>query len=136
MTKKDKPVYSYVRRGNALLPELEYDTGLLEGVAQGERVRVEIKQWRNTKRNRAYWAMLGEVVTALELPYSAEKLHDLAKMKNGVIELLLLPDGTPIATPGSIAFEKMTEAEFVAFFNKVQKWLAETYGWVSEREAA
>ncbi len=36
----DKPVYSFLRKGNSLVPELEYDAHALDGIAQGQRVRV------------------------------------------------------------------------------------------------
>ncbi len=133
--KSDKPVYAFIRKGNSLVPEMDFDAGALDGIAQGERVRIEIKQWRNSGRNRAYWAMLNDVVEACGLKYRPEKLHDIVKMKNGVIDLVMLPDGTPIATPGSISFEAMTENEFVDYFRKAEEWLAETFGYV-HREAA
>lgn len=131
----EKPIYAFIRKGNALVPETDFDLGALDGIAQGERVRPNITQWRNTDRNKAYWAMLGDVVQACGLPYRSEKLHEIAKMKNGVIELVMLPDGTPIATPGSISFEAMPENEFVDFFRKVEKWLADTFGYVREQTA-
>lgn len=133
--KSEKPIYAFQRVKNALVPEMSFDLAALDGIAQGERVRVEIKQYRNSGRNRAYWAMLNDVVEACGLKYRAEKLHDIAKMKNGVIDLLMLPDGTPIATPGSISFEAMTEQEFVDFFRKVEAWLSETFGYVRQEAA-
>lgn len=133
--KPEKPVFAFMRRGNALFPEMAFDLAALEGVAQGERVRVEIKQFRNSGRNRAYWKMLSEVVDACGLKYRSEKLHEIVKMKNGVIDLVMLPDGTPIATPGSISFEAMTEQEFVDYFRKAEAWLSETFGYVRSEAA-
>ena len=73
----DKPVYSFVRKGNALWPELEYDAHALDGIAQGQRVRVDIKEWRNVERLRAYWAMLHDVVAATGANrLTAERLHE------------------------------------------------------------
>lgn len=134
--KSEKPVHAFIRKGNSLVPEMDMDLAALDGIAQGERIRVDLKQWRNSGRLRAYWSMLQEVVSSCGLPYRAEKLHEIAKMKNGVIDLVMLPDGTPIATPGSISFETMPEQEFVDFFRKVEAWLAETYGYVREEKAA
>ena len=51
---KDKPVFAFIRRGNALVPELDYDLSALDGIAQGQRIKLEIKQWRNLDRLRAY----------------------------------------------------------------------------------
>ncbi len=129
----DKPVYSFVRKGNALWPELEYDAHALDGIAQGQRVRVDIKEWRNVERLRAYWAMLHDVVAATGANrLTAERLHEVAKLQNGCVDVILLPNGTPVAVPSSIAIDKMSEPEFVAFFQKVRQWLAETYGYAGE----
>jgi len=135
MSKREKPVYGFVRKGNALVPAMNYDMAALDGVAQGELVNIEIKQFRNTPRLRAYFAVLREVINACDLPYTKEKLHEIIKLQNGVIDPVTLPSGLTIAIPGSISFEKMSEAEFQSFFKKAEKWLAETYGYVREEVA-
>lgn len=134
--KPEKPVYSFIRRGDALVPEMEYDRRALDGIAQGQRVRVDLKEWRNLDRLKAYWSMLHEVVAATGANgLTAERLHEVAKLQNGCVDVVMLPSGMPVAIPSSIALDKMSEPEFIAFFQKVEAWLAETYGWVSEREA-
>jgi hypothetical protein len=135
--KPEKPVYSFIRKGNTLVPELNYDLRALDGVANGQRVRIEVKEWRNLDRLRAYWSMLHDVVAATGANgLTAERLHEVAKLQNGCVDVVLLPNGTPIAIPASIALDKMSEPEFIAFFQKVEEWLARTYGFVSERVAA
>lgn len=134
--KPEKSVYAFRRRGNALVPDMDMDLRALDGVANGQRVRIEVKEFRNLDRHRAYWAMLHEVVTATECALSPERLHDVIKLETGLIEHVRLPTGFMVALPGSIAFDKVSEAEFVAFFNAAERWLAETYGWVSERKDA
>lgn len=132
--KPDKPVYAFVRKGNALVPEMDFDARALDGIKQGQRVRIEIKEWRNLDRHRAYWAMLHDVVAATECALTPERLHDVIKLEAGLIEHVRLPNGYMVALPGSIAFDKVSEAEFIAFFNAAERWLAETYGWVPERD--
>ena len=135
--RSDKPVYSFIRKGNVLMPEMNYDLRALDGVANGQRVRIEVKEWRNLDRLRAYWSMLHDVVAATGANgLTAERLHEVAKLQNGCVDVVLLPIGTPIAIPASIALDKMSEPEFIAFFQKVEEWLARTYGFVSERAAA
>lgn len=135
--KPEKPVYSFVRRGNYLVPELEYDCNALTGIAQGQRVRVDIKEWRNLDRLKAYWAMLHEVVAATGAnSLTAERLHEVAKLENGCVDLIMLPSGLPVAIPASIALDKMSEPEFVAFFEKVKEWLARTYGFTPSADGA
>lgn len=128
----ERPAYAFQRINNSLVPEMSFDLAALDGIAQGERVRIEIKQWRNSGRNRAYWSILSDVVAACGLTLTPEKLHEVLKLENGVIELIRLPTGMTVAIPGSISFEKMTEQEFVDFFRKAEAWLAETYGYVRE----
>lgn len=135
MAKKDKPVYAFVRRGNMLVPEMQRDIDALQGIAQNQRVHVDIKEWRNLDRLRAYWAMLGEVVAATEAAPTPERLHEVVKLETGIVDLIRLPNGMTVAIPGSIAFEKMSEDEFVAFFKGAEKWLGENYGYVREERA-
>ncbi|WP_418460417.1 DUF1367 family protein [Brucella intermedia] len=107
----------------------------LDSIRNGELVKVEIKQFRNVSRHRAYWAMVQEVVDGYGLNYSADRLHEIIKLETGVVDLVRLPDGLKVQLPGSISFDKMSEAEFQAFFKKAEKWLAETYGYVREEVA-
>jgi len=134
--KPEKPTYAFVRRGMALVPEMAMDERALEGIAQGERVKVEIRQWRNSDRNRAYWAMLQEVVDATEAAITPERLHEVLKLELKVVDLVRLPSGLTVAIPGSIAFDKMDEAEFITFCRAAEKWLSETYGYEPKQEAA
>lgn len=125
----EKPVFAFVRKGNALVPEMQHDARALDGIAQGERVRIDIRQWRNLGRHRAYWAMLGDVIEATECALTPERLHEVLKLETGVVDLIRLPNGMTVAIPGSISFEKMEEAEFVEFFRRAEQWLGETYGY-------
>lgn len=133
--KPEKPVYAFIRRGDALQPEMEMDRRALDGVAQGQRVKVEIKEFRSLPRLRAYWAMLDEVVAATECAASAERLHEAMKLELGIVDLVKVGNLT-VAIPGSIAFDKMTEAEMAEYFRIAEKWLAEKYGYAPEDRRA
>lgn len=134
--KTEKAVYAFRRRGNVLTPDMDMDLRALDGVANGQLVRVEVKEFRNVARHRAYWAMLHEMVASTECALSPERLHEVIKLETGVVDLIRLPNGMTVAIPGSISFDKMGEDEFVAFFEAAQRWMATTYGYVSERAAA
>lgn len=134
--KQEKPVYAFIRRGNYLVPEMEYDLHALDAITQGQRVKLEIKEWRNLDRHRAYWATLHDVIDATDCALSPERLHEVLKLETGVVDLIRLPNGMTVAIPGSISFDKMNEDEFVAFFKRAEEWLAATYGYVNERAAA
>ena len=133
--KPEKPVYAFIRQGTALLPELEMDRRALEGIGQGQRVRVEIKEFRSTPRLRAYWAMLHDVVAATECAPSAERLHEAMKLELGIVDLVKVGTMT-VAIPGSIAFDKMSEAEMVEWFRMAERFLAEKYGYEPQERAA
>lgn len=134
--RKEAPVYAFIRRGDALIPELEMDRRALDGVAQGQRVRVDIKEFRSAPRLRAYWAMLHEVVAATECAPSAERLHEAMKLELGIVDLVKVGTMT-VAIPGSIAFDKMSEVEMVEWFRIAERFLAEKYGYESvAKEAA
>jgi hypothetical protein len=134
--KPEKPVYAFIRRGNYLVPEMAHDLHALDAIAQGQRVKLEIKEWRNLDRHRAYWATLHDVIDATDCALSPERLHEVLKLETGVVDLIRLPNGMTVAIPGSISFDKMSEDEFVAFFKRAEEWLAATYGYVNERAAA
>lgn len=133
--KKDKPVYSFMWDGRALWPEMDYDRGALAGFKQGDRVRVEVKHWRNLDRLKAYWVYLHEVVAVTECAHAAEPLHSFLKKELGIVEYVKLIDGAFEAVEGSIALENMPEAEFIAFFEAVVKLIAERLGYVKEQRA-
>jgi hypothetical protein len=132
----DKPVYSFIRRGNSLVPEMDYDLRALDGVANGQRVRLDVKEWRNLDRLRAYWSLLHEAVSATGMSISAEKLHEVIKLETGLVDLIALPNGMKVAIPSSIALDRMSEPEFIAFFQSAEEFLARVYGFVSERSEA
>lgn len=121
-----------VKKGNHLVPDMQIDADALTNVAQGEKVRVTITQWRNNDRLRAYFSMLKDVIDATDCALSPEKLHELIKLETGCVDLVRLPSGMTVALPGSVAFDRMTEAEFVAFFRRAEEWLARTYGYAKE----
>lgn len=134
--KPEKPVYAFIRQGNALVPELEFDQRALAGIENGQRVRVDIKEFRSVPRLRAYWMMLHEVVAATECAPSAERLHEAMKLELGIVDLVKVGNMT-VAIPGSIAFDKFTESEMVEWFRIAERFLAEKYGYepVAKEEA-
>ncbi len=134
MAKKEKPTYAFVRQGNRLVPEMDFDTHALDGIAQGERVKVNIGQFRNNPRLRAYWQMLQDVLDATDCAPSAEKLHEVIKLETGHVDLVRVGTMT-VAIPGSIAFDKISEAEMVKFFREAEMFLARHYGWAREEAA-
>jgi hypothetical protein len=121
--------------GPILIPDMEMDREALSSIGQGERVQITIRQWRNNDRLRSYWALLNQCIDACGLDMPSDTLSQVIKLETGYVDLVKLPGyGDMIRIPRSISFEKMTEDDFVAFYRSAEKWLAETYGFVNERE--
>lgn len=133
MNKRERPTYRFIRRGMTLRPAMEYDCAALEGVAHNEEVTVHITQGRFNPRLRAYWAMLRDCVDATGCAPSKEALHEAVKLHTGHGVPVRLSDGTELLVPGSIAFDAMSEQEFVRFFRAAEEWLAREFGFVRER---
>lgn len=134
--RKESPVYAFIRKGNALYPELEIDARALDGINQGQRVKIEVKEFRNYARHRLYWAMLHDVIAATDCALSPERLHEVVKLETGCVDLIGLPNGMKVAIPGSISFDAMAEDEFITFLQRAEEWLAATYGYIPGRKAA
>ena len=133
--KKEAPIYAFIRRGYGLVPEMQYDMAALDGIAFGQRVKVEIKEWRNLNRLRAYWKTLSEAIESTECAANVRALHEAIKMGTGIVERIQVADHT-MTVPGSIDFDRMTESEMIAFFQSAERWLAEQIGWVQEEREA
>jgi hypothetical protein len=133
---KDKPIYGYRRKGNTLVPDTPYDVAALDGIAEGELVRVETRQWRNAKRNAAYWSMLRDCIDATGCALNTDVLHDAVKLATGHVHLCRMANGMTVAVPASIAFDKMTEAEMIKFMQAAELALARDYGFSGKERAA
>lgn len=136
MAKKlDKPVYAFIRRGNALVPEMEYDLRALDGVLQGQKVRLDIKQWRNLDRLRAYWATLQDCVDATGCAPTKEALDAYVRPAVGFVDAIRIRTGHMVGVPRAINTRDCDEPEMIAFFANAEKLLAEQFGFVSEYQA-
>ncbi|MCP5002532.1 MAG: hypothetical protein GY941_01070 [Planctomycetes bacterium] len=129
---KDQPVYAFIRKGNSLIPEMEMDIHALDGITQSQRVKLDIKNFRNLDRLRAYWATLHECIDATGCAPNVRSFHSAIKLQTDHVELVRLKNGLTVAVPASIAFENMTEAEMVTFFMASEQFLATEYGFSSE----
>jgi len=105
---KERPAYMFVRKGNALVPEMAFDLHALDGIAQNEAVIVEIRQGRSSPRLRAYWAMLRDCIEATGCAPNVGVLHEAVKLQTGHVEQVRLGNGYTVLVPGSIAFDSMS----------------------------
>lgn len=85
----------------------------------GDVVTVEVKKPRNGKHHRLYWALVGIVHHNQDRYETTEQLHSAIKIAAGHYELLTMPNGNEYKIPRSIAFDKMDQTEFSAFYDRV-----------------
>lgn len=130
----EKPVYAFIRKGNSLFPEMAYDLQALDGVAQGQRVRVDVKQWRNASRLRAYWATLQDCIDATGCAASKEALDAYVRPAVNFVDTIRLSNGFLVGVPRAINTRECDEPEMIAFFLAVEELLAKDFGFVSEKK--
>ncbi len=131
MAKREKPVYAFIRQGNGLVPEMEYDLQALEGIHQGQRVRLEVRQWRNMDRLRAYWATLQDCIDATGCAPSKEALDAYIRPAVKFVDTIRLANGYLVGIPRPINTRKCDEPEMIAFFNAATELLAREFGYVA-----
>lgn len=91
----------------------------LAKIANGAFVTVEVKRPRNVAFHRKYWALVNLVFENMDRYPSPDDLHAAIKIAAGLRTAIQLPDGTMGYIPGSIAFHKMGQSGFEAFFDRV-----------------
>lgn len=126
----EKPVYAFIRRGNSLVPEMAYDLQALDGVEQGQRVKVEVKQWRNLDRLKAYWATLQDCIDATGCSPSKEALDAYIRPAVKFVDTIRLANGFLVGVPRPINTRECEEPEMIAFFNAATELLARDFGYV------
>lgn len=101
----------------------------LRKLGQGELVMIELKRPRNIKHHRLYWALVTLVWQNMdgERYPTVEDLHAAIKISAGLRTRIELPDGTVGFIPGSIAFHKMNQDEFSAFYERVCNLIAKHF---------
>jgi hypothetical protein len=92
---------------------------LLQKIKQGQQVEVVIKQARNGKQHRLYWALMGLIYPHQSRYATQEQLSNAIKCAVGWCDQIELAGGRIMAVPKSISFANMPQEEFGQFFDKV-----------------
>jgi hypothetical protein len=101
-----------------LLPIDDAGEAEMRRIKNGALVQIEIKQPRNVAHLRKYWALVSLVAENTERYQNAETVHEALKISVGLRTEIELPGGVKGYIPGSIAFHKMDQGEFSAFFER------------------
>lgn len=106
------------RIGNRFVPISRFDEKLILDQPEGVAIEVTVSRKRSLPQLRKYWAILNEVVEASPCNYpTAEKLHCAIKLALGYTTDVVMLDGTIVQIPDSVAFDKMSAADFRLFFD-------------------
>jgi hypothetical protein len=104
--------------GGKLVPADEASRAILSKIKTGDVVRVEVKRPRNTAHHRKFFALLNVVFENQEAYENPDHLLLALKYAVGHCDIVIAKDGSKMPIGRSIAFHKMNQAEFEAFYEK------------------
>lgn len=114
---------------NSLRPADDAGCEALRKLSNGDLVTVEIKKSRNIRHHRLFWALMTVVHDNIdhERYPSVEDLAAAIKIAAGHRTRIELPNGEIGFIPGSIAFHKMDQVAFSAFYDRVCNLIAKFF---------
>jgi len=118
--------------GLALVPSTEETSDALAAANRTVPVRVTMRQPRNGKHHRKYWALLGEVAKNTDLYSNSAALHEAIKLRLGMFDVDTITDTAgnrhrSIITH-SIAWDKIDQTEFNRFYERALDVIAADLG--------
>lgn len=120
-----------VRDGEGLSPRDEEAAELLRRFRQGSELTVDVTAPRNPRRHRLLFALMSIVVANSDRFVDVEAALLELKVRTGRVKMMIAQNGRVILIPESIAWSRMDEPEFAAFFDAALKvvcteWLTGT----------
>jgi len=113
------------RIGGALWPEDEKSAEAIRKIPRHTSVPVRLLRERNPEQLKLYWRVLDRVVEATGRWRTPEELHLALKIATGHIEEVKLVTGRRVLVPESVAFDAMSEDEFIRYFDQAMRVLCE-----------
>ena len=113
------------RSGDTLIPTDATAKADLAKVREGASVMVELKHRRSVEQHRLFFAVLTKAADAIDS--TPEKLLLAVKYQLGRFDLVKTKTGV-LPYWHSIAFDKMTPADFAVFFDQALNVIAEETG--------
>ena len=105
-----------------LIPVDQYDrTLVIEALKPTKEYTCKIIQTRNLKHLSKYWVLMKALEFHFDQPDVAYHMYFKELFLEPII--LTLKDGTVKKYPNSIAFDKMNQLEFDAYYKKIEQWL-------------
>lgn len=118
MSKSEAPALMFARVGDKLVPLDAVSAKELQAMPARKPLKVKITQPRSQPRHRLYWAALELVRENMDNPPTRDVLHKAVKIRLGYSHVIAFKDGTQAVVDGSVAFDKMTDAEHAEFFER------------------
>lgn len=111
----------FVKRLGALRPADSQSEDVLREIPDGAIVRAEITRpsQRSIQHHRLFFALVS--IVAEQMDWTREQMLCWAKVAVGHCEAVQDRDGVITQVPKSIAFARMTQSEFTAFFDAAVK---------------
>lgn len=106
------------KTNGSLQPMDERGEDVLRRIADGDTVTCDVKRPRNIQHHRLFFALLQLVYDNTERFASVDELLDVVKILTGHCRTFRLRDGAEVKIPRSIAFSRMNQDAFNAFFDR------------------
>lgn len=117
-----------LKKDNAFYPYYESDKEISKGYKENTVYIVDIKQPRNIKHHKKYWALCKLVCTNSEAFKNSEQVSDYLKLKSGNIEYICVNNSVTYIKPKSINFEAMGKKAFEEFWHIIIPDVCELLG--------
>lgn len=113
----------------SLRPVDEAGQEALRKLGNGELVMIEVRRPRNIRHHRLFWALMTLVWEQMDTERypTVEDLVAAVKISAGLRTRIQLPSGEVGFVPGSIAFHRMDQTAFSAFYDRVCDLLAKHF---------
>jgi len=123
--KTDKPRTLLRRVPGGFVLVYPHDEERLMHYAIGSVVEAQFWQQRSREHLALYWVILHDVVENSDQWPTTEHLHDALKVALGYTREINLIGGGKIYMPGSIAIDRMDQADFKVYFDRAMNQLRE-----------
>lgn len=119
------------RRGLSLLPADDLAEQDLAEMREGQPVMVKLTKPRSLPHTRLYFACIRSICQSGGFDAADHALHDVTKIGAGCFKVIQM-SGLTFRIPDSVAFDKMDQVAFSAFFDRALSfWQVEKlYGWI------
>lgn len=105
------------RQGAALFAATPGTAEAIARIPSGKLATITIKRPRSIKWHALYWTLV--TLVSDNSSYSPDDVHNLLKLKAGLVRELRERDGTVWRIPDSIAFDAMDGIQWAAYWDKV-----------------